>query len=95
MTKSPMAKPQIRVLIVENDLVDRMACRRALTQNLDYEFANNQAGSASQLFSFMHRQCFAGDLNKPAGCEGCLNRTQIVAENFLQLCIGNVAGGDQ
>ena len=33
-----MTKPQIRVLIVEDDLVDRMACRRALAQDSDYEF---------------------------------------------------------
>ncbi|MCR4304763.1 MAG: response regulator [Gallionella sp.] len=43
MTKPPMAKTQIRVLIVEDDLVDRMACRRALAQNPDYEFVLSEA----------------------------------------------------
>ncbi len=33
-----MTKSQIRILLVEDDLVDRMACRRALAQDLNYEF---------------------------------------------------------
>lgn len=33
-----MSKPQIHILIVEDDMVDRMACRRALAQNSNYEF---------------------------------------------------------
>ncbi len=53
---------------------------------------NNQMGSASQLFSFMHHQRFAGDLDKPGGCEGCFDPVQISAENFLQFGVGNVAG---
>lgn len=38
-----MSKPQIHVLIVEDDLVDRMACRRALAQDPDYEFVLSEA----------------------------------------------------
>ncbi len=38
-----MTKLQIRILIVEDDLVDRMACRRALVNNPDYEFVLSEA----------------------------------------------------
>lgn len=38
-----MNKPQVYVLIVEDDLVDRMACSRALGQNTDYEFVLYEA----------------------------------------------------
>jgi len=31
-----MSKPQIHILIVEDDLVDRMAWRRALAQDPNY-----------------------------------------------------------
>ena len=41
--KPPVIKPQIRVLLVEDDLVDRMACRRALAQDPDYEFVLSEA----------------------------------------------------
>ena len=38
-----MNKPQIHILIVEDDMVDRMACRRALAQNSNYEFFLTEA----------------------------------------------------
>jgi PAS domain S-box-containing protein len=38
-----MNKPKIHILIVEDDLVDRMACRRALPQDPNYEFVLSEA----------------------------------------------------
>jgi len=51
-----MTKPQIRVLLVEDDLVDRMACRRALAQNPDYEFVLSEAETGREGLQLAHAQ---------------------------------------
>ncbi|MFZ1548528.1 MAG: PAS domain S-box protein [Candidatus Nitrotoga sp.] len=51
-----MTKPQIRVLIVEDDLVDRMACRRALAQNPDCEFVLFEAEIGREGLRLAHAQ---------------------------------------
>jgi PAS domain S-box-containing protein len=43
-----MTKPRIRVLIVDDDTVDRMACRRALAHNPDCEFVLSEAGTGAE-----------------------------------------------
>ena len=43
-----MTKPQVHVLIVEDDMIDRMACRRALIQHDDYEFVVSEAESGEE-----------------------------------------------
>jgi len=54
MTNSPMTKPQIRILIVEDDLVDRMACRRALAQDPDFEFVLSEAETGREGLALAH-----------------------------------------
>lgn len=49
-----MTKPQIHVLIVEDDMVDRMACRRALMQHHDYEFVISEAESGREGLQLAH-----------------------------------------
>ena len=56
MTKPQVIKPQIRVLIVEDDLVDRMACRRALAQDTDYEFVLSEAETGGEGLQLAHAQ---------------------------------------
>lgn len=51
-----MTKPLIRVLLVEDDAVDRMACRRALARNKDYEFLLSEAESGSEGLQLAHDQ---------------------------------------
>ena len=51
-----MSKPQIRLLIVEDDLVDRMACRRALAQNPDYEFILHEAETGKEGLQLAHEK---------------------------------------
>lgn len=51
-----MSKPLIRVLLVEDDAVDRMACRRALARNVDYEFALSEAESGHEGLQLAHEQ---------------------------------------
>ncbi|SEO51627.1 ATP-binding protein [Nitrosovibrio sp. Nv6] len=51
-----MTKPLIRVLLVEDDAVDRMACRRALARNVDYEFALSEAESGHEGLQLAHEQ---------------------------------------
>lgn len=41
-------KPMIRVLLVEDDQIDRMACKRALAQHQDYEFIVFEAETGNQ-----------------------------------------------
>ncbi|MES2116569.1 MAG: response regulator [Pseudomonadota bacterium] len=43
-----MSKPRIRVLIVEDDVVDRMACRRAFAADADSNFELIEADSGQQ-----------------------------------------------
>src|SRR5690348_5121813 len=51
-----MTKPLIRVLLVEDDAVDRMACRRALSRNPDYEFVLSEADSGREGLQLAHEQ---------------------------------------
>lgn len=51
-----MIKPQIRILIVEDDLVDRMACRRALAQDPNYEFVLSEADTGREGLQIAHAQ---------------------------------------
>jgi PAS domain S-box-containing protein len=51
-----MSKPLIRVLLVEDDAVDRMACRRALARNADYEFLLSEAESGQEGLQLAHEQ---------------------------------------
>jgi len=63
-----MTKPQIRILIVEDDLVDRMACRRALAQNQDYEVALSEAETGREGLQLAHAQkpdCILLDYHLP------------------------------
>ena len=63
-----MIKPQIRVLIVEDDLVDRMACRRALAQDPDYEFVLSEAATGREGLQLAHAQkpnCILLDYHLP------------------------------
>ena len=73
-----MTKPQIRILIVEDDLVDRMACRRALAQNPDYEFVLSEAEIGREGLQLAHAQkpdCILLDYHLPD-----LNGLEFLAE---------------
>jgi len=73
-----MTKPQIRVLVVEDDLVDRMACRRALAQNQDYEFVLSEAETGREGLQLAHAQkpdCVLLDYHLPD-----LNGLEFLAE---------------
>ena len=63
-----MTRPQIRVLVVEDDMVDRMACRRALVQNADFEFIITEAESGGEGLRLAHEQkpdCVLLDFHLP------------------------------
>ena len=78
MTKPPVIKPQIRVLLVEDDLVDRMACRRALAQDPDYEFVLSEAETGREGLQLAHAQqpdCVLLDYHLPD-----LNGLEFLAE---------------
>ena len=50
-----MSKPQIRILIVDDDMVDRMACRRALLkEDHDHEFVVTEADTAREGLRLAH-----------------------------------------
>ncbi|MES1981881.1 MAG: PAS domain S-box protein [Pseudomonadota bacterium] len=51
-----MARTRIRILIVEDDLVDRMAFRRALAQNPDYEFELSEIETGRDGLQLARRQ---------------------------------------
>jgi len=73
-----MTKPQIRILIVEDNLVDRMACRRALAQNPDYEFVLSEAETGREGLQLAHAQkpdCILLDYHLPD-----LNGLEFLAE---------------
>ena len=81
-----MSKPQIRILIVEDDLVDRMACRRALAQNPDYEFVLAEAETGREGLQLAHEQkpdCVLLDYHLPD-----LNGLEFLAE--LQNDLGDI-----
>lgn len=63
-----MTKPQIRVLIVEDDMVDRLACRRAIAKDPDYDFVLLEAetGREGLRLAGMHKpDCILLDYNLP------------------------------
>jgi len=73
-----MSKPQIRILIVEDDLVDRMACRRALAQDTSYEFVLLEAETGREGLQLAHAQkpdCVLLDYHLPD-----LNGLEFLAE---------------
>lgn len=49
-----MTKPKVHVLIVEDDAVDRMACRRALERDPDYEFVLLEAETGREGLQLAH-----------------------------------------
>ncbi|MBN9132458.1 MAG: hypothetical protein ABS69_10945 [Nitrosomonadales bacterium SCN 54-20] len=51
-----MTKPLIRVLLVEDDAVDRMACRRALARDPDCEFVLSEAESGREGLQLAYEQ---------------------------------------
>ncbi|SCY05957.1 PAS domain S-box-containing protein [Nitrosospira sp. Nl5] len=51
-----MTKPLIRVLLVEDDVVDRMACRRTLAQDPDYEFVLSEAETGREGLELAHAE---------------------------------------
>ncbi|MDE2118210.1 MAG: response regulator [Betaproteobacteria bacterium] len=73
-----MTKPQIRLLLVDDDLVDRMACRRALAQNPEYEFVLSEAETGREGLRLAHAQkpeCVLLDYHLPD-----LNGLEFLAE---------------
>ena len=64
-----MTKPQIHVLYIEDDVVDRMACRRSFAQDThDYEFVLYEAETALDGLQLVHTQkldCVLLDYNLP------------------------------
>jgi len=49
-----VTKPKVHVLIVEDDAVDRMACRRALARDPDYEFVLLEAETGQDGLQLAH-----------------------------------------
>ncbi|MFA6970185.1 MAG: PAS domain-containing protein [Gallionella sp.] len=73
-----MSKPQIHILIVEDDLVDRMACRRALAQDTSYEFVLSEAETGREGLQLAHEKkpdCVLLDYHLPD-----LNGLEFLAE---------------
>lgn len=73
-----MTRPQVRILVVEDDLVDRMACRRSLAQDPDYEFVLSEAETGREGLRLAHAQrpdCVLLDYHLPD-----LNGLEFLAE---------------
>lgn len=51
-----MTKPQIRVLIIDDDIVDRIACQRALKLNPDYDFMLAEAETGREGLRLVHAE---------------------------------------
>ena len=51
-----ISKTPVRVLLVEDDAVDRLACRRALAQHPDYDFYISEAETGRQGLQLLHEQ---------------------------------------
>lgn len=51
-----MTKPQIRLLIIDDDIVDRKACQRALAHNPDYQFMLFEAETGQQGLQLAHSE---------------------------------------
>ena len=63
-----MSKQRIRLLIVEDDTVDRLACRRALAQHplFEFEFLEAETGREGlQLAATHHPDCVLLDHHLP------------------------------
>ena len=63
-----MTKPQIRILIIDDDMVDRLACRRALAQCPDCEYVLTEAETGREGLQFAHAQkpdCILLDYHMP------------------------------
>lgn len=63
-----MSKPQIHVLVVEDDAVDRIACRRALARDADFEFVIIEAETGGEGLRLAHGQkpdCVLLDFHLP------------------------------
>ncbi|CAH1904049.1 Histidine kinase [Candidatus Nitrotoga sp. HW29] len=63
-----MTKSLIRILIVDDDLVDRLACRRTLTQCLNYNFVLTEAETGEEGLQFVRAQkpdCILLDYHMP------------------------------
>ncbi len=63
-----MSKPKVYVLIVEDDLVDRMACSRALGKNVEYDFVLYEAETGRLGLQLAHEKkpdCVLLDLHLP------------------------------
>ncbi|MEK7738391.1 MAG: response regulator, partial [Pseudomonadota bacterium] len=63
-----MSKQQVRILIVEDDTVDRLACRRALAQHplFEFEFFEAETGRAGlQLAVAQQMDCILLDHHLP------------------------------
>ena len=81
-----MNKLQVRILIVEDDLVDRMACRRALAQDPNFEFVLLEAETGHEGLKLAHAQkpdCVLLDYHLPD-----LNGLEFLAE--LQNDLGEI-----
>lgn len=51
-----MTKPQIRILIIDDDIVDRKACQRALKLNPDYDFVLYEAETGREGLQLAHAE---------------------------------------
>src|SRR3990172_9267203 len=51
-----MTKSQIRVLVVDDDIVDRKACRRALEQHPEYDFVLSEAATGREGLQLAHAE---------------------------------------
>lgn len=51
-----MIKPQIRILVIDDDIVDRKACQRALARNPDYEFILSEAETGREGLQLAHAE---------------------------------------
>lgn len=63
-----MTKPHIRLLIIDDDIVDRKACQRALTQNPDYQFVLSEAETGREGLQLAHSErpdCILLDYHLP------------------------------
>ena len=67
-TNTQLIKPSIRLLLVDDDQFDRMACKRALSQNQDCDFVLFEAETANQGLNLVRSQqidCILLDYHLP------------------------------
>jgi PAS domain S-box-containing protein len=66
--QGPPSKPRVDVLLVDDDVVDRLACRRALTEHPQYDFKLIEAESGRQGLQSAHEHppdCILLDYHLP------------------------------